>query len=476
MQLLKAHFWKLTLLSGAVAVAGWLGWGYANQRRPTLIALDTTTGKLQWVYPLAADFGYSKGAIAGNGKVVLDACIKTADNYCGAYQIQTFDNRSGKLLWSDRPSGNYLPYNIASNQAAVIQNDRLYLQLENELQMLDLTTGVQQWRIPRRWFFRPSVWYGMGLVAEPNKLAMLKIDNDKRSLQTLDPKTGKLQQQATVTLPKYESTHHIIATNDRTLFLETAGLVPTDTPNSFYDRGTSTVAAYDSKTLQPRFRTDIKSGGIFQMEAIPQSGGFANENILLIGNYDRYDVQTKKISEGSLVAMDANTGQVLWQKTPSQFNCSRKSSNKYRVDASTIYLDCSRYPNSLGGEEDSQVVAISTQTGAAKWQTQLSTDRLRSRSMSDLPTAMTDRQYLTFRKVTKAKARQTQAVALDRHTGKLLWAFPQFDDEARYVNTFRSIVAAEGDRFFTLDRLPRWQLWLLQMNLNWYLNQPIAQL
>lgn len=158
MHFLKVHFWKLTLLGGAVAVAGWLSWGYADQRKPTLIALNTTTGKLQWVYPLADDFGSSNGPIAGNGKVVLNACMRTADENCGAFQIQTFDNRSGKLLWSERPRGNYRPYNIVSNQAAVIQNDRLYLQLENELQMRDLTTGVEQWRTSRRWFSEPGVW------------------------------------------------------------------------------------------------------------------------------------------------------------------------------------------------------------------------------------------------------------------------------------------------------------------------------
>jgi hypothetical protein len=87
---------------------------------------------------------------------------------------------------------------------------------------------------------------------------------------------------------------------------------------------------------------------------------------------------------------------------------------------------------------------------------------------------MADRQYLTFRRVKKANVWQTQAVALDRQTGKLLWTFPLFDDEAQYVNTFRSIVAAESDRFFTLDLLPRWQLWLLQINPNWYLKQSIA--
>ncbi len=458
MQFLRANWWKLALSGGAVAVAGWFGWGYADQRRPTLIALNPTTGKLAWVYQLANDFGYSKGPIAGNGKVVLDACIKTADENCGVYQIETFDARSGKLLWSDRPKGNDNPYRIASNQATAIHNDRLFLQLENQLRSIDLATGAQQWTHPRQWFYGQSVWYGMGLVAGPNKLARLN-DYSGRSyvLQTLDLKTGKLQQQATITIPKLASTRHIIATNDRTLFLESSGLVLGDSPNTFYDRGTSTVAAYDSKTLQPRFRTDIKGGGIFQMEAI--------ENVLLLGNYDHIDVKTKRLLEGSLLAMDASTGKTIWQKTPSQLNCYRKGTDKFQVDTETVYLNCIR-----AGKEDSRIVALSTQTGAIRWQTQLSADR----SMSYLPAAMAARQYLTFRNVRRLDVYQTQVVALDRQTGRLLWAVPLFDDEAKYVNAFRAIVATEGDRFFTLDLLPRWQLWLLQMNLNWYAKQQIA--
>ncbi|PSB48591.1 PQQ-binding-like beta-propeller repeat protein [Chamaesiphon polymorphus] len=457
MQFLRANFWKLTLLGGAVAVAGWFGWGYADEHKPTLIALSTT-GKLTWVYPFADDFGYSKGPIAGNGKVVLDGCVKTADKNCGAYQIQTFDARSGKLLWSDRPSGNYEPYNIASNQATIIQNDRLYHQLENQLRSIDLATGIQQWTLPRRWFYHPSIWYGMGLVARSDKLAMLNLDGGyKRSLQILDPKTGKLQQQATITISKLETTRHIIATNDRTVFLETAGVSAADTPNTFYNRGTSTVIAYDSKTLQPLFRKDIKGGSIFQMEPL--------ENMLLIGNYNHYDVKTQTTSEGSLLAMDASTRKTIWQKTPSQLNCHKRNINKYQVDAETVYLDCSRL-----GREDSRIVALSTQTGAIRWQTQLSTD---DRLTRDFPAAITDRQYLTFRKVTKPKVSQTQVVALDLQTGKLLWAFPLFDDENNLYG-FRSIVAAEGDRFFARALLTRWQLWLLQMNINWYTNQPIA--
>jgi outer membrane protein assembly factor BamB len=450
MWFVKARFWKLTLLGGAVAVASWLGWSYADRQQPTLVAVNTTTGKLQWVYPLSDDFGYSKGPIAGNGKVVLDGCLKTTDDNCGAYQIQAFDAQSGKLLWHNRPSGSFDPYKIASNQAAIVQTDRLYLQLERELQSIDLATGAQQWQIPRQWFYRNGgSWYGMGAIDRPDKLAILKIDRRTRLLQTLDPKTGKLRQQATITIPNLATTLDKIAANDRSLFLETSGLVPANTPGSFHHSGTSTVTAYDSQTLQPRFRTDIK-GNIFAMKAI--------DKILLINNYAHNDVKTKKTVEGNLVGMNADTGQVLWQKKPSQLNCDPFKHEP--VDIDTVYLNCRRSDNFLStvGAGDNRIVALSIQTGAVKWQTQLS-----SGSSDDLPATVGNRQYLAIRRVSQANTQPLQTVALDRQTGKLLWAFPLFDRTGT-VDTFRSIVAAEGDRFFTLDRIPRWQLWLLQVN------------
>jgi len=90
-----------------------------------------------------------------------------------------------------------------------------------------------------------------------------------------------------------------------------------------------------------------------------------------------------------------------------------------------------------------------------------------------MPAAVSAQQYLTFRNVVRAKVKQTQAIALDRQTGKLLWAFPLYDEEARNVDSYWSAVAAEGDRFLMLDSLPRWQLWLLQVNRSWYTKQTL---
>ncbi|MBW4692139.1 MAG: PQQ-binding-like beta-propeller repeat protein [Lyngbya sp. HA4199-MV5] len=460
MRLWKLHPWKTVLLGGTIALLGWLGWRYADQRKPTLLALNTTTGKLQWVQPLAPDIGYSKGPIVGDGKVFLGACVDDAVKGFSAYRLQAFDAQSGRFLWALQPQRTTIPYDLASNEAVSIQDGQLYLQLENELQAIDPATGKQRWAIPRRWFFAPvNVWYGIGLISRPNALVVLNSNGKERVLQTLDPKTGKVLKQIPRSLGKLTTTRNLITADDRTLFLETSGLVPADSPNTFLDSGISTITAYDIKTLQTRFRAI--TGNIVHLQAVGDA--------LQLSTNLNYDPKTRKLSDGKILAVSAESGQLLWQKTKHQLQC--PGSYFKQIDNDTVYLNCSGYPGTVSRNEQNSrvVVAVSAQTGDVKWQARISPNRY----SDNLPAAVNAHQYLTFRNVLKSNVSQTQAIALDRQTGKLLWTFPLFDPEARYVDTWQSIVAAEGDRFFTLDVLPRWQLWLLQMNRHWYVKQAL---
>lgn len=458
MRVCKSHPWKVALLGGAVALLGWLGWRYADQRRPTLLALNTQTGKLQWAHSLLADATYSKGPIAGDGKVLLDFCRSTSEQRCGIYQLQVFDAQAGRLLWSDRIEGRSTPFQLATNQSALLQHKQLYFQIEDKLLSLNPATGVQRWAIPRRWFFaNADVWYGMGLVSRPNALTILNSNGKQQFLQTLDSKTGKVLQQTPRSLNKRTATKNLLTANDRSLFLETSGSVPAESPNTSFDGGTSTVIAYDLKTLQPRFRIDIQG----DLSHLQVAG-----NTLQIRTYDRYDRKTQTfVATGGVLAVSTTSGQRLWQKNTAQLGC-REDDYSWRVNTDTVYLNC-RNGRVLNGSQESKIVALSAQTGQVKWQTQISPDRY----SDDLPAVVSAQQYLTFRYVLKTKVGQTQAIALDRQTGKILWAFPLYDEKARYVDTFGSVVAAEGDLSFMLDVLPRWQLWLLQVNRNWYVKQ-----
>lgn len=297
----------------------------------------------------------------------------------------------------------------------------------------------------------------MGLISRPNTLTIINRNDKQQALQTLDPKTGKPLQQTPLSLSKLRTAKKPIAADDRSLFLETSGPVPAESPNTSFDGGTSMIIAYDLKTLQPRFRIDIQG----DLSHLQVAG-----NTLQIRTYDRYDRKTQTFATGEVLAVSTTSGQRLWQKNTAQLGC-REDGYSWRVNTDTVYLNCNRNGRVLNGSQESKIVALSAQTGELKWQTQVSPNYY----SRNLPNAVSAQQYLTFRIVGTAKAKQTQAIALDRQTGKMLWAFPLHDDEARYVDSWQSVVATDGDRFFMLDVLPRWQLWLLKVNRNWYVKQ-----
>jgi len=78
---------------------------------------------------------------------------------------------------------------------------------------------------------------------------------------------------------------------------------------------------------------------------------------------------------------------------------------------------------------------------------------------------------LTLRQVNQDERLQTQAIVLDRQTGKVLWTHTLFNTRSRF---FRSRIAADGNQFFLIDKIPHWQLWVLQMNRHWYLNRSVT--
>jgi hypothetical protein len=87
----------------------------------------------------------------------------------------------------------------------------------------------------------------------------------------------------------------------------------------------------------------------------------------------------------------------------------------------------------------------SLQTGKVKWQYLASPNHY----LRFFPTAVTPKQFLTFREV--GSNAQTQAIALDRQTGKLLWSFAPYSDRPQ----LRLFAETEDDRFLMLDVIPR---------------------
>lgn len=416
------------------------------------MALNTRTGKVQWLQSLRSvhDF-YSRGAIAANGTTVLSfAESSTTENRFDTYRLQTFNAQSGNRLWTtvlhapreNETSG--FGYLFAANPTIELHQQALYVQVGGELQSSNPTTGQQRWVINRPWFNTSpqSVWYGLDIAASERQLAILRFNSRQRLLQILNPTTGKSLKQTTIPLDKLTTTSDRITANNRSVFVETSGLIPLGN-NTFRSSKRTTVTSYDIDSGQIRFRTLI-AGDISNLQAVGDT--------LQLSTYDQ------------LLALNSQTGRVLWQRALSQIKCFN-TGYSWRVDAKSVYINCD---HRRAGQDSSTLISLSPQTGQIQWQLLVSPNRY----SEYFPSAITAHQLLTFRQVRQGNQQQTQAIALDRQTGRLLWTVALFDD--RYVNTFRSIVATDRDRFFILDALPYWQIWLLHWNRHWYLKQPIA--
>jgi outer membrane protein assembly factor BamB len=458
------RFWKIALLSGGLILTGWLGWRYAaSQQIVTLIALNANTGQLEWMHPFSVSSdSFSKGPIAADGKILVGFHERSSDSKkrTKSYQLQALDAKSGKQLWVYRPAGKYDPLKIEIYPSVVFQNQQIYIQGGNELRSLDPATGQQIWAIQRPWFKPPDPdsISSLGLVALPKQVIVIGANKKERSLQWLDPKTGKLQRQISFSLDQLTTTRDLITADDRSVFLATKELIQTG-PNSYDDSGRTAVIAYDLKTGQRRFRTEVTdSGGIEDLQARPDG--------LQIWSYGYYDSKQLKFrADGSYLAIQANTGSILWRRFTQELLCPI-TGYSWQVDSESVYLHCGRrqVADSEDSPKSSTIVALSTQTGQLKWKYLASPDNY---SMF-FPSALSPKQFLTFRKVEVGNDAQTQAIALDRQTGKLLWSFAPYTTP--YMTTSPQRVATEGDRFFMLDLIPRWQVWLLQANPNWYLN------
>lgn len=443
------RFWKIVLLGSVLTIAGILGWKYASGRVTTLLALNTKSGKLNWVHPIEPFF-YSRGAIAADGIVLLNFCTRSPQQNCAIATLQALDAQSGKVLWNYQPSldnNSFDAYALVSNPFISLQHNQLYIQVKENLVSLDPLTGKQRWAIKRPWYTFRGVYYGLGVVTRPKELTVIRRKQRQRIIQALNPQTGAVVHQFTFSLSELNTTRDLIVASDRYIFLETAKLTPSGA-DSFHDTGQSTIAAYDLKTGKLEYRRAI-FGSIEGMHAV--------QNRLYVNTFNTtvYRSNLSSVFQSSaLISLD-ELGRVQWQKPKKQFNCA--SGNKWLIDTDLIYLSCGQQG------ESSRVVAL-TLTGKLKWQVQTNAKSY----FNDLPIAIDGNTLITFDS-TKSTPQATQVVGLDRATGKRLWTFTLYDD--RFVDSFRSIVAAQSESLFVLDDLPRWQLWLLHGNLDWSLNQ-----
>jgi outer membrane protein assembly factor BamB len=446
------RFWQIGLLCGAFAIAGILGWQYADRRIATLLALDTTTEKLDWVHPVSPDLFYSRGAIAAEGKVLVNFCTQSERRNCDHAYLQALDVESGKVLWTYQPSHDESAYEIVSNPSVVFQHNQLYMQVGQELRSLDPSSGRQRWAIKRPWFAHKGVQSGLGLVTHSGGMTVIRTNNHQRILQSLNPQTGAVVRQFTVQIPQLSTTRDLIAASEDNLYLEQSKLTALGS-GEFFDYGQSSITAYDLKTDKAQFYRAIL-GPVERMQV--------TQNRLYISTFDHtsYSLDSAPvIQRGRVLALDGDSGRVLWPKSKEQFNCI--FGDTWIVDADSIYLNCVQ---KVDKGEATQMVAAAAATGQVKWQVQ--TNPIGYSEF--LPITVNGKVLLTFRKKS-ASQHSTQVLGLDRNTGSLLCSFALYDDQ--FVDRFRSVVAAEGGRLFVLDKIPRWQIWLLLWNRSLWLSQ-----
>ena len=458
---LYSRLWKFKFILAGVIVAGSLwGWQVAQQRSTTLVALDAGTGTVRWFQPIGAENEvYSPGAIADGDTVMLESATSSVpEKRFDTYRLQAFSAQSGSALWtkqlnaSVRDTADGFGYSLASNSVISLQPKAVYFQAGNELQSLDPKTGQQNWMIKRPWFnTREKVifWHGLGVATIEQKLAVLQLNSRQSLIEILDTATGKRLKQISITSTDEFTNYSRLTQTNGQIFV--AGQVRSKSDSS-------ALTAYNAETGLVRFRipferviTDLRtSGGVLQ----------------LITDSTK---QPERRIEARMLMSDSQTGRSLWQHSESELDCFNfRFFGTEEADTQSVYLHCNRRRND---RDSSTVVALLTQTGQTQWRSLISSDW----HSDDTPLAIGTHQLFTLRRARQGSRFQTQAIALDRQTGKILWTVALFEERTERSIFFRSRIAAEHDQVFILDNLPQWQLWFLRMNRRWYLNSAINE-
>lgn len=458
---LYSVIWKFKfVLMGAIVIAGIWGWQVAQQSSMMLVALDTNTGTVQWFQRLGSqkDF-YSRGAIAAGGILVVESAESSVpEQKFDTYRLQAFSVQSGERLWNKQLNApaeertNGFGYSLAANSVINLDSTALYFQVGDELRSLEPKTGQQRWAIKRPWFNtgeRADLWLSLGVAAAEQQVAVVQWRSKPQSIQVLDALTGKVLRQTPIPSANSFTNFSRITQSDRRVFTTLRSSSPDGSRSD-----ESTVAAYNTNTGQVQFQTPASY--INNLQATSKTLQLSTDTV---SNSE----PSKRQIEGRIVALEAQTGRSLWQRLNSELECFNYGST-WQADAQSVYLNCNRRRNE---QNSSTIVALSAQTGQTQWQSLMSSNW----HSADVPMTISAGQLLMLRQAKQGNRYQTQAIALDRQTGKLLWTVALFERRDLF---FRSRLATDRDRFFVLDAIPRWQLWLLQLNRQWYLNSAIV--
>jgi outer membrane protein assembly factor BamB len=455
------------LLGGGLGLASTLGVVHLLQPTQSLLTLAARTGKPVWVQPLAAKV-YGRGPLVFADKVVLSSCLTPSlqsfnPDDCRVFHLQAFDAQSGQQLWTYTPEVNNTGFLAAARESIVLTKEEILLQVRDHLEAVDLATGRVRWSLPRFWFPRDlrSPPFTAGVLESPqNQLVVQQRQPNQRLIQILDPQTGQLVRQFAIPRAKLVTIDERMASNSRYLFVASSELLPGELANTYLASERSTLSAYEQLTGRLGFRQEIK-GDLGKIQT--------GQDTLHLITYSTNDPQRRaNRRQWSLSALDSNTGSVLWQKNWDQFGC-RNTALSAQAASDAIYLSCASNASKETKSQKSEIVALAARSGQVRWRFPASPNRY----VEEFPIATNGQMVFTVRRLAGSldiQTEQDQVIGLDRQTGKLRWVLPLYNSDD--VNRPQSVVAADADHFFVLTQLPRWQVWLLQLNRGWYLKQP----
>jgi eukaryotic-like serine/threonine-protein kinase len=341
---------------------------YVGSSNKNFYALDALTGNLKWNYTATNWFVYSSPTYA-NGTVYV-GCV---DSYVYAFNAVT-----GIVKWR------FLAGNTGVESDAVVVNNVVYVGSNDDyLYALDAATGQMKWRFLT----------GANVSASPVVInGTVYFGSSDGKLYALDANSGGL---------KWSFTTGAMINQSGPAYAN--GILYVGSRDSY-------LYAIDAVTGLQKWR--FYANGI----SLEQSSATVANGIVYIGGWYNVPGFTQK---GSLYAVNANTGQLVWEKLTSTGIGSSPC-----VYEGKVYISC----------DDNNLYALDAATGATLWQQQVLANSASAAVANGI--------------VYIGSGGTGYFYAFDAQTGVLKW---KFSTPGSSMTSSPLIVNASGDAYYSGD-------------------------
>lgn len=328
------------LVVTGITVAVFFGWRHLAEQQNRLVALDVETGSILWSTVLGGETSMIGGVTAGAGGVFI-RIGEPADEQALQTSVMAVDAASGMILWTHRPTDDRpLPWMPWLIEPPLVVDDILLFNGDRPdnattvLTALDIATGEV------RWTYAPMMWmYGESrhpsIATVDDEVFVLAEEQPGRrdddgvmvAIRALDAASGEMRRTVAGGIPRGDlrpqvvNTPFLVADRTAVVLSSATGLVafdrlsgePLHSPDQHWNqlwlsRGllyadrTSTLAAFDVATGAPVWSRAIAGSGVPLLGRYRVSGDAVFALV-----YDSLS------NAGSLLAMDAGSGQESWR-------------------------------------------------------------------------------------------------------------------------------------------------------------------